>query len=47
MITEQTIKYVIENTKNMTKAAEVMIGLANDNGGLDNISVIIIEKEKR
>ena len=47
MITEQTIKYVLENTKSISKAAEALIGLANDNGGLDNISVVIIEKEKR
>ena len=47
MITEQTIKYVLENTKSIQKAAEALIGLANDNGGLDNISVVIIEKEER
>jgi protein phosphatase len=47
MITEQTIKYVLENTKNIQKATEALIGLANDNGGLDNISVVIIEKEVR
>lgn len=47
MITEQTIKYVLENTKSIQKAAEALIGLANDNGGLDNISVVIIEKEVR
>ena len=47
MVTEQTIKYVLENTKNIRKAAEVLIGLANDSGGLDNISVVIIEKEER
>lgn len=47
MITEQTIKYVLENTKNIRKAAEALIGLANDNGGLDNISVVIVEKEER
>jgi len=47
MITEQTIKYVLENTKSLQKAAEALIGLANDNGGLDNISVVIIEKEER
>lgn len=47
MVTEQTIKYVLENTKNIRKAAEALIGLANDGGGLDNISVVIIEKEER
>ena len=47
MVTEQTIKYVLENTKNIRKAAEALIGLANDSGGLDNISVVIIEKEER
>ncbi|MBE5956856.1 MAG: Stp1/IreP family PP2C-type Ser/Thr phosphatase [Lachnospiraceae bacterium] len=47
MITEQTMKYVLENTKSIRKAAEALIGLANDNGGLDNISVVIIEKEER
>lgn len=47
MVTEKTIKYVLENTKNLEKAADVLISLANDNGGLDNISVVIIEKEKR
>lgn len=47
MITEQTIKYVLENTKSIQNATDALIGLANDNGGLDNISVVIIEKEVR
>ena len=47
MVTENSIKYVLENTKSIQKATEALIGLANDNGGLDNISVVIIEKEER
>lgn len=47
MVTEKTIQYVLKNAKDMEKATEVLIGLANDNGGLDNISVVIAKKEER
>lgn len=47
MVTEETIEYVLRNANDMEKAAEVLIGLANDNGGLDNISVVMAKKEER
>lgn len=47
MVTEETIEYVLRNAKDMKKAAEVLIGLANDSGGLDNISVVMAKKEER
>lgn len=47
MVTEKTIKYVLENKKSLQNAAEELINLANDCGGFDNISVVIAEKEER
>lgn len=47
MVNDKTIEYVLKNAKTLEKAVEVLIGLANDNGGHDNISVVIAKKEER
>ena len=47
MVNDKTIEYVLKNAKTLEKATEVLIGLANDNGGLDNISVVIVKREER
>lgn len=47
MVNDKTIEYVLKNAKTLEKAVEVLISLANDNGGHDNISVVIVKKEER
>lgn len=43
MVEDSVIEKVLKNTKDIEEAAEILIDIANDNGGRDNISVIIIE----
>lgn len=43
MIEDNVIKYIIQNNINIEDAGQELIRTANENGGRDNISVIIIE----
>lgn len=43
MVEDAVIEKVLKNTDDIEEAAGILIDIANDNGGRDNISVIIIE----
>ena len=43
MVEDAGIEKVLKNTDDIEEAAGILIDIANDNGGRDNISVIIIE----
>lgn len=43
MVEDAVIEKVLKNTCDIEEAAGILIDIANDNGGRDNISVIIIE----
>lgn len=43
MVEDAVIEKVLKNTDDIKEAAGILIDIANDNGGRDNISVIIIE----
>jgi len=42
MIDEETIKTTVENSETSKEAAEKLVALANDAGGADNITVVIV-----
>lgn len=43
MVEDETIQSIIERESSLQKMAEVLVQTANNNGGKDNISVIIME----
>ncbi len=43
MVTDETLEEVLESHQDIVKKAEQLVTMANENGGLDNISVVIIE----
>ncbi|MGN0407944.1 MAG: Stp1/IreP family PP2C-type Ser/Thr phosphatase [Bacteroides sp.] len=43
MVEDAVIEKVLKNTQDIEEAARMLVDLANDNGGRDNVSVIIIE----
>lgn len=43
MVEDETIRLILKGEGNLRERAEELIRVANDNGGKDNISVIIIE----
>lgn len=44
MVEEETIKQVLNESISIKEKADKLIELANDNGGFDNISVILLEE---
>ncbi|MDD6798069.1 MAG: Stp1/IreP family PP2C-type Ser/Thr phosphatase [Clostridia bacterium] len=43
MVEDAVIEKILKNTQDIEEAARMLVDLANDNGGRDNVSVIIIE----
>ena len=43
MVKDEEIQQIIQNGKSQKERAEALVQAANNNGGKDNISVIIIE----
>jgi len=46
MVTEPEIAGTLQAETNPTRAAEKLIALANERGGLDNITVIVVRLDK-
>ena len=46
MVTDDRIRQIISGASDIATAAEKLIGEANENGGLDNISVVLIRYEE-
>ena len=42
-LTEDQIKEILENENNIEEKAQILIDMANDHGGEDNITLVIIE----
>lgn len=47
MVNDSNINHIIINSVNIKEAAHSLIKTANDNGGIDNIGIIIINVKKR
>lgn len=47
MVDDPNINHIIINSANIQEAAHTLIKTANDNGGIDNIGIIIINVKKR
>jgi protein phosphatase len=45
MITDDTIAHVLQSERDLDRAVERLIDMANDNGGVDNISVVLARVE--
>jgi serine/threonine protein phosphatase PrpC len=45
MITDDTIAHVVQQERDLDRACERLIDLANENGGVDNISVVLARVE--
>lgn len=43
MVEDSVIEKILKNTKDIQEAAGALVDLANENGGKDNVSVILIE----
>ena len=46
MVTDERIKQIVTGSSDVATAAEKLINEANENGGLDNISVVLIKYEE-
>lgn len=42
MVEERTIQKIVKNAPSLDAAARILVNRANDNGGLDNISVVLV-----
>jgi len=45
MISDETIGHVLQGERDLDRAVERLIDMANDNGGIDNISVVLARVE--
>jgi protein phosphatase len=45
MVDDDEIRQVLEQPISAEEMADTLVGTANDNGGMDNIAVIIIEPD--
>lgn len=43
MIEDDDIEYIVKHSSSIEKAVEVLVAKANENGGYDNITVILAE----
>jgi len=46
MVTDERIKQIVDGSSDIATAAEKLVKEANENGGLDNISVVLIRYEE-
>ena len=46
MVTDERIKQIVTGSSDVATAADKLINEANENGGLDNISVVLIKYEE-
>lgn len=45
MVEDRQIQQIIRQAKNLQKAAEMLVDTANDNGGRDNITVLLVSRK--
>ena len=43
MVSDEEMYQIVHSSKNIEEAGEKLVDCANENGGVDNISVIIVE----
>jgi protein phosphatase len=46
MVPAETIIETVDNDQDVTDQAQALVALANENGGLDNITVILVKFDK-
>lgn len=45
MVEDSTIHKIVKNAPSLDAAARILVDRANDNGGADNISVVLVRPE--